>query len=137
MFPENYDSGVYFALHAPFHSRTTTRLQNPEAYRVLLQTGRVTLERALAERCQFGVLPDYPLDQFTQREQNTIPVVIVRLQAIAVRVDNRRETRHAELIYVGAFNAVRGRSYGAAALYCPTAIHDDRPTVMLLVDGRW
>lgn len=53
------------------------------AYRVLLQTGRIALECALAERRQFGVLPDYPLDQFTQRQQNAIPVVIVGLEPVA------------------------------------------------------
>lgn len=53
------------------------------AYRVLLQTGRIALECALAERRQFGVLPDYPLDQFTQRQENAIPVVIVGLEPVA------------------------------------------------------
>lgn len=57
------------------------------AYRVLLQAGRITLNGALAQRRQFGVLPDYPLDQFTQRKQNAIPVVIVGLEAVTVGGD--------------------------------------------------
>lgn len=52
---------------------------------MLLQAGRIALNRALAQRRQFGVFPDYPLDQFTQREQNAIPVVIVGLEAVTVR----------------------------------------------------
>lgn len=49
---------------------------------MLLQAGRIALEGALAHRCQLGILPDYPLDQLTQRQQNAIPVVIVGLETV-------------------------------------------------------
>lgn len=58
---------------------------------MLLQAGRIALKRTLGQGRQFGILSNYPFDQFTQRQKNSVPVVIVGLQAVAVRRTKAKE----------------------------------------------
>lgn len=52
-----------------------------EAHLLFLQCGHVTADRTKAG--EFGVLPYHPLDELAQRQQQSVPVFRVALQAIS------------------------------------------------------